>query len=185
MAADNPGVRMRLYNRDDSVNAVFDNRRDVGVLSEEFRTMRDARRASAKHGDDATDAKGSAGASRLASRAAGQPQIHACVAARTPSVRQTRHQHTRQRRMQHPRRTGPPRCAASPCTRGGTCRPVSAAARLQGGLAIEAALTAYEWNETRQRAQVFNGTSDNETTAVDATVPQGVKTVRKHKMFIY
>lgn len=43
VAADNPGVRMRLYDRDDSVNAVFDNRRDMGVLSEEFRTMRDAR----------------------------------------------------------------------------------------------------------------------------------------------
>lgn len=47
---------------------------------------------------------------------------------------------------------------------------------LGAGLAIEAAVTAYEWNETRQRAQVFLSTLDNERAAHDAYARQGAQT---------
>ncbi len=46
-----------------------------------------------------------------------------------------------------------------------------------GGVLIEGAITAYEWNDTRQRAQVFQNTLHNETAAVDAYVRQGAQTV--------
>lgn len=44
------------------------------------------------------------------------------------------------------------------------------------GLAAEAAITAHEWNETRQRAQVFRDTLRNDTAAMDAYVQQGAQT---------
>ena len=44
------------------------------------------------------------------------------------------------------------------------------------GFAIEAAVTAYEWNDTRQRAQVFQNTLHNDTAALDAAVRQGAQT---------
>ena len=44
------------------------------------------------------------------------------------------------------------------------------------GFAIEAAITAYEWNDTRQRAQVFQHTLHNDTAALDAYVRQGAQT---------
>lgn len=47
---------------------------------------------------------------------------------------------------------------------------------LGAGLAFEAAVTAYEWNETRQRAQVFLETLDNEGAAFDAYARQGAQT---------
>jgi hypothetical protein len=47
---------------------------------------------------------------------------------------------------------------------------------LGAGLAFEAAVTAYEWNETRQRAQVFMETLDNEAAAHDAYARQGAQT---------
>jgi hypothetical protein len=47
---------------------------------------------------------------------------------------------------------------------------------LGAGLAVEAAVTAYEWNETRQRAQVFLSTLDNERAAHDAYARQGAQT---------
>lgn len=52
-------------------------------------------------------------------------------------------------------------------------------ARLRGaaaGIAIEAAITAHEWDETRQRAQVFRDTLRNDTAATDAYVRQGAQT---------
>lgn len=51
--------------------------------------------------------------------------------------------------------------------------------RLRGaaaGIAIEAAITAHEWDETRQRAQVFRDTLRNDTAATDAYVRQGAQT---------
>lgn len=51
--------------------------------------------------------------------------------------------------------------------------------RLRGaavGIAIEAAITAHEWDETRQRAQVFHDTLRNDTAATDAYVQQGAQT---------
>lgn len=51
--------------------------------------------------------------------------------------------------------------------------------RLRGavaGIAIEAAITAHEWDNTRQRAQVFRDTLRNETAAMDAYVQQGAQT---------
>jgi hypothetical protein len=47
---------------------------------------------------------------------------------------------------------------------------------LGAGLAIEAAVTAYEWSETRQRAQVFLSTLDNERAAHGAYARQGAQT---------
>ncbi|MBL8263317.1 MAG: peptidoglycan-binding protein [Xanthomonadaceae bacterium] len=47
---------------------------------------------------------------------------------------------------------------------------------LGAGLAFEAAVTAYEWNETRQRAQVFLETLDNEGAAFDAYARQSAQT---------
>ena len=52
-------------------------------------------------------------------------------------------------------------------------------ARLRGaaaGIAIEAAITAHEWDETRQRAQAFRDTLHNDTAATDAYVRQGTQT---------
>jgi hypothetical protein len=52
-------------------------------------------------------------------------------------------------------------------------------ARLRGaaaGIAIEAAITAHEWDEARQRAQVFRDTLRNDTAATDAYVRQGAQT---------
>ncbi len=52
-------------------------------------------------------------------------------------------------------------------------------ARLRGaaaGIAIEAAITAHEWDETRQRAQVFRDTLRNDTAATDAYLRQGAQT---------
>ena len=45
-----------------------------------------------------------------------------------------------------------------------------------GGIAVEAAITAYEWNQTHQRAQVFQDTLHNDTAARDAYVRQGAQT---------
>lgn len=45
-----------------------------------------------------------------------------------------------------------------------------------GGALLEAAITAHEWNETRQRAQVFRDTLRNDTAATDAYVRQGAQT---------
>jgi hypothetical protein len=45
-----------------------------------------------------------------------------------------------------------------------------------GGVALEAAVTVYEWNDTHQRAQVFRNTLNNETAAQDAYVRQGAQT---------
>ncbi|MFZ5636662.1 MAG: peptidoglycan-binding protein [Pseudomonadota bacterium] len=44
------------------------------------------------------------------------------------------------------------------------------------GLTVEAGLIAYEWNDTRKRAQVFQDTLHNDTAAVDAYVRQGAQT---------
>lgn len=45
-----------------------------------------------------------------------------------------------------------------------------------GGALLEAAITAHEWNETRQRAQIFRDTLHNDTAATDAYVQQGAQT---------
>ncbi len=45
-----------------------------------------------------------------------------------------------------------------------------------GGIAVEAAMTAYEWNGTRERAQVFSNTLHNETAAVDTVARQAAQT---------
>ncbi|MFD0725815.1 XVIPCD domain-containing protein [Lysobacter brunescens] len=50
--------------------------------------------------------------------------------------------------------------------------------RLRGaaaGIAIEAAITAHEWDETRQRAQVFRDTLHNDTASTDAYLQQGAQ----------
>jgi len=44
------------------------------------------------------------------------------------------------------------------------------------GLATEAGITAYEWNDTRQRAQVFQDTLHNDTAARDAYMRQSAQT---------
>ena len=44
-----------------------------------------------------------------------------------------------------------------------------------GGVLLEGAVTAYEWNETHQRAQVFQNTLHNDTAARDAYVRQGAQ----------
>lgn len=45
-----------------------------------------------------------------------------------------------------------------------------------GGAAVSAAVTAYEWNDTHQQAQVFRNTLNNDTAAQDAYVRQGAQT---------
>lgn len=45
-----------------------------------------------------------------------------------------------------------------------------------GGILLEAAITAHEWNETHLRAQVFRDTLRNDRTATDAYVQQGAQT---------
>jgi hypothetical protein len=44
------------------------------------------------------------------------------------------------------------------------------------GLTVEAGLIAYEWNETRKRAKVFQDTLHNDSAAVDAYMRQGAQT---------
>jgi len=51
--------------------------------------------------------------------------------------------------------------------------------RLRGfnlGLAAEAAVSAYEWNDTHRRAQVFRDTLHNDAAAIDAYARQGAQT---------
>ena len=48
---------------------------------------------------------------------------------------------------------------------------------IAGGVLAEAALTAYEWNETRRQADVFRDTLRNEGAAQDAYARQGAQTV--------
>ena len=174
VAADNPAVRVRLYDRDDSVNAVFDNRRDVGVLSEEFRTMRDARLQS----PDTTQ--------RMRQEAQEQADWHRTLPDNprlTPAL-QREHLHfdkpTISTRDSEAWNTLDElvRPGASPA-RAPIPEPADPYPRLRGfnaGLAIESAITAYEWNDTRQRAQVFQNTLHNDTAAVDAVVRQGAQT---------
>lgn len=48
---------------------------------------------------------------------------------------------------------------------------------IAGGVVAEAAVTAYEWNETRRQAEVFRDTLHNESAAQDAYARQGAQTV--------
>jgi hypothetical protein len=47
---------------------------------------------------------------------------------------------------------------------------------IAGGVVLEAAITTHEWDETRQRAQVFRDTLRNDTAATDAYMQQGAQT---------
>ncbi len=174
VAADNPAVRVRLYDRDDSVNAVFDTRRDTGVLSEEFRTMRDARLQS----PDTTQ--------RMRMEAQEQADWHRTLPDNPRLTPALQREHLQFDKPTISTRDSDAwstldelvRPGASPA-RAPIPEPADPYPRLRGfnaGLAIEAAVTAYEWNDTRQRAQVFQNTLHNDTAAVDAVVRQGAQT---------
>ena len=174
VAADNPAVRVRLYDRDDSVNAVFDTRRDTGVLSEEFRTMRDARLQS----PDTTQ--------RMRQEAQEQAGWHRTLPDNPRSTPTLQREHLQFDKPAISARDSDAWSTLDELVRPGALparapipEPADPYPRLRGfnaGLAIEAAVTAYEWNDTRQRAQVFQSTLHNDTAAVDAVVRQGAQT---------
>jgi peptidoglycan hydrolase-like protein with peptidoglycan-binding domain len=180
--AEKTGVRVRIYDRDDAALAVFDNQRDPGPPSAALREMRDVRLQSpittehmrtlaqdqADWHRDPQDRLAESGklspetleALRRERLDAGKPTISARDSDAWSTVDEL------VRPGAPPARTPPP-------------EPADPYPRLRGfnaGLAIEAGLTAYEWNETRQRAQVFKETLHNETAAVDAYVRQGAQT---------
>ena len=171
MAADNPGVRMRLYDRDDSVNAVFDNRRDMGVLSEEFRTMRDARLQSP------------ATTQQMRKEAQEQADWHRALPDNPRSTPALLREHLQFDKPAISTRDSDAwstldalvRPGAQPA-RAPVPEPAAPYPRLRGfnaGLAIEAVVTAYEWNDTRKQAQVFQDTLHNNTAALNKIVRQG------------
>ena len=176
--ANNPGVRLRIYDRDHPTTAVFDNQRDIGVLSEELRIARDARLTD----PDATERMRAQAQAQANWHQDPQDRLRKAELLSQETLDALRHERVEANKPTISARDSAAWQTLDDIAHGKSAPPVEPispqAARQLGttaGAALYVATEAYVWNKTRERANVFQQTLHNQTAARDAYVQQGAQ----------